>query len=135
MSRRRSDRALKRAVGDLARLHPDDVEAILGALEPHEKARIDRLVAGFSGTAAAAAGEPEQEPVWTYDGVSPWLLDRIDPDARSSRAGRDFVLMTPASGEALRAAAAPFRTQSGSQSGRGATLVARAMAFLAGGRP
>lgn len=135
MSRRRSDRALKRAVADLARLHPDDVEAILGALEPHEKARIDRLVAGFSGPAAAGASEPEQEPVWTYDGVSPWLLDRIDPDARSGRAGRDFVLMTPASGEALRAAAAPFRTQGGPQSGRGATLVARAMAFLAGGRP
>jgi hypothetical protein len=133
MSRRRSDRALKRAVADLARLHPDDVEAILGALDPHEKERIDRLVAGFSGPAPESA--PPEDPVWIYEGVSPWLLDRIDPDAKAgTRAGRDFVLMTPASAEALRAAAAPFRTEGGGREGRGATLLDRAMAFLAGAR-
>lgn len=134
MSRRRSDRVLKRAVADLARLHPDDVEAILGALDPAEKVRIERLVAGFSGEPAAESAPPE-EPVWIYEGVAPWLLDRIEPDAKAAtRAGRDFVLMTPASGEALRAAAAPFRIQSGGPNGRGASLVDRAMAFLGGAR-
>lgn len=134
MSRRRSDRALKRAVADLARLHPDDVEAILGALDPPEKARIERLVAGFPGGPAPASAPPEEAP-WIYEGVSPWLLDRIDPDAKAgARAARDFVLMTPASGEALRAAAAPFRARSAGRDGRGATLLDRAMAFLAGAR-
>jgi hypothetical protein len=133
MSRRRSDRALKRAVADLARLHPDDVEAILGALDPREKARVDRLVAGFSGPAPESV--PPEDPVWVYEGVSPWLLDRIDPDAKTgARPSRDFVLMTPASGEALRAAAAPFRSRSGGRDKRGATLVGRAIALLVGAR-
>jgi hypothetical protein len=132
MPRREPDRALKRAVADLARLHPDDVEAILGALGPAEKARMERLVAGLP---APGPDEAPVEPAWTYDGVSPWLLDRIDPDAKAgSRAGRDFVLMTPASGAALRAAALPFRTRHGGEDGRGATLLARLAAFLGGAR-
>jgi hypothetical protein len=131
MSRRRSDRALQRAVAGLARLHPGDVEAILGALDPREKARIDRLVAGFSG-APGAEDEPAPEPIWTYEGVSPWLLDRIDPDARVGRPGGDFVLVTAASAEALRVAAAPFRTEGGGRSKRGATLLGRAIAFVSG---
>lgn len=136
MSRRRSERALVRAVADLARLHPDDVEAILGALDPHEKARIDRLAAGLSGR-AAAEDEADEAPVWAYEGVSPWLLERIDPDAKpGARAARDrdFVLMTPAATEALRAAAAPFRSEAGGKGSRGATLLGRAMDFLAGAR-
>ena len=62
MSRRRRERALRRAVADLARLHPDDVEAILGALEPAEKARIEALAAGLAGGPApepAASGETD----------------------------------------------------------------------------
>jgi hypothetical protein len=42
--------------------------------------------------------------------------------------------MTPASVEALRAAAAPFRIRGGPGGRRGATLIDRAMAFLAGAR-
>ena len=134
MSRRGRERALKRAVADLARLHPDDVEAILGALDATEKTRVERLVAGFAGGPPPEPSPPD-EPVWTYEGVSPWLLDRIDPEARSgARPGRDFVLMTPASAEALRAAAMPLRTQVGAGGRRSATLIDKAMAFIAGGR-
>ncbi len=137
MSRRRRERALRRAVADLARLHPGDVEAILGALDAAEKARVEALVAGFAGgpPAEAPPPPPPEEPVWTYEGLSPWLLDRIDPEGRSgTRTGRGFVLMTPASTEALQAAAMPLRSQAQSGDGRGATLIDKAMAFLAGGR-
>jgi hypothetical protein len=123
MSRRPPDRALRRAVAGLARLHPDDVEAILGALAPAEKARVDALVAGFAGR--DPAGEPpEAEPEWAYESVSPWLLARIDPeDRRSARAGREFVLITEASREALREAAAPFRKRVMPAARNGAALL------------
>lgn len=123
MPRRRSDRALRRAVTGLARLHPDDVAAILAALDPAEKARVDALMAGFAG----APVTPEQAPaapVFAYEGVSPWLLGRIDPDAAPAPGkGRDFVVMTEAAGEALREAAAPFRVAI--QANRGGTLLGR----------
>ena len=94
---------------ELARLHPDDVAAILGALDPAERARVDALVAAFAGQAPGTAA-PEPEPEWAYESVSPWLLARIDPeDRRSGKAGREFILITDASREALRAAAEPFR--------------------------
>jgi hypothetical protein len=111
MSRRGPDRALKRAVAGLARLHPDDVEAILGALDSREKSRVDALVAGLAG-GAAAEDAAEAQPEWAYESVSPWLLARIDPeDRRSGRAGREFMLITDASRAALREAAEPFRKQ------------------------
>jgi hypothetical protein len=97
-------------VAGLARLHPDDVEAILGALDPAEKARVDALVAGFAGR-AVDDNPPETPPVWAYESVSPWLLARIDPDDRRGRVGREFVLVTDASRAALREAAEPFRKQ------------------------
>jgi hypothetical protein len=130
MSPRRHERHLKRAVADLARLHPDDVTAILGALDADEKALVEQLVAGLAG-----GPPPPEEPAWTYDGVSPWLLDRIDSEAKAgARPGRDFVLMTPASAEALRAAAAPFRTREGGGGRTGATLLDRAIDFFGGAR-
>lgn len=122
MSRRRPERALRRAVTGLARLHPDDVEAILATLEPGERARVDALVAGLAGRAPAAEAAPAQaEPEWVYESVSPWLLTRIDPDdKRAGRASRDFVLMTEAGREALRSAAEPFRKPAAASAGRNA---------------
>ena len=111
MPRPPAERALRRAVAGLARLHPDDVAAILGALDGPERARVDALVANFAGQAPVAA-VPEPEPEWAYESVSPWLLARIDPESRrGGKAGREFVLITDASREALRAAAEPFRKQ------------------------
>lgn len=111
MRRRRPDRALRRAVADLARLHPDDAGAVLGALDPDDRARIDALVAEFHGRPVPAEPAVEAEPVWVYEGASPWLLLRIDPNAKVGRAGREFVLMTDAARDALHEAAAPFRTE------------------------
>lgn len=137
--RRGPDRALKRAAADLARLHPDDVEAILGALDREERNRLDRAIAGGSEIVGPESGEPDtappQEPIWAYKGVSPWLVDRIDPDARSGgRPARDFVLMTEASREALRSASAPLRIQLEGKARPGPALLARAIQFLAGPR-
>ncbi|HEV2818511.1 MAG TPA: hypothetical protein VGW40_14960 [Allosphingosinicella sp.] len=135
MPRRRPDRALKRAVRGLARLHPDDVEAILGALDPGDRARVDAMVAGFAGRPlpVAAAPEPEQ-PEWAYESVSPWLLARIDPDDR--RAAREFVLMTETGREALRAAAEPFRKPvSAPGAGKARSLLDQAWRLVAGARP
>src|SRR5438874_2364473 len=108
MSLRPHDRALRRAVAGLARLHAEDREAILGALDATEKVRVEALVAVFAGRAAAEQ-PPEAQPEWAYESVSPWLLARIDPDdRRGARASREFVLMTDASRGALREAAEPF---------------------------
>lgn len=129
MSRHNPERALRRLVADLSRLHPGDAEAILAALDADERARLDRLVAG-------GAEPTDAEPAWRYEGVSPWLLDRIEPETREpGRRGRDFVLMTPAASEALRAAAEPFRTQSGNGGdAHGTTLVGRFLGWLSGAR-
>jgi hypothetical protein len=123
MPRHNPERALRRLVADLSRLHPGDAEAILAALDADERARLDRLVAGGPEPTGA-------EPAWRYEGVSPWLLDRIEPEAGGR--GRDFVLMTPATIEALKAAAEPFRTQAGEA--RGTPLIDRFLGWLAGAR-
>jgi len=135
MPRRRSDRALRRAVRGLVRLHPDDVEAILGALEPGDRARVDAMVAGFAGRPLPAEAPPApEEPEFVYESVSPWLLARIDPDDR--RAAREFVLMTETGREALRAAAEPFRKPAFAAGGnRARSLLDQAWRLLAGPRP
>lgn len=132
MSRRRPERALRRAVTGLARLHPDDAAAILAALEPDERSRVDTLVAGLAGRAPAAdPAAPPAEPEWVYDSVSPWLLARIDPDdRRAGRASRDFVLMTEAGREALRVAAEPFRKPAASAGRNARSLLDQAWRAL-----
>jgi hypothetical protein len=123
MPRHNPERAVRRLVADMSRLHPSDAEAILAALDADERARLDQLVAG--------GPEPtDAEPAWRYEGVSPWLCERIEPDARGR--GRDFVLMTPAAIEALKAAAEPFRTQAGEA--RGTPLIDRLVGWLSGAR-
>jgi len=135
MPRRPSDRALRRAVRGLSRLHPDDVEAILGALEPGDRARVDAIAAGFTGRPPAAAAAPEpEEPEWAYESVSPWLLARIDPDDR--RAAREFVLMTETGREALRIAAEPFRKPAfAAGGGKARSLLDQAWRLVARPRP
>lgn len=131
MPDRRPDRAFRRAVAELAALHRDDLGMVLDALAPAQRARIEALVAGHAEEPPAAV--PEAPPPAIYEGVSPWLLVRIDPGIKAGRAGREFVLMTDAAGEALRAAAEPFRRRD-SRSGRvaGRTLLDRAWRALAG---
>lgn len=132
MPRQAPDRALRRAATNLARLHPEDLAMILDSLSPHERARIDALIAGLGDKpeppAETAAPPP---PAWTYEGVSPWLRTRLDPEAHTGRAGREFFLMTDAGRDALGAAALPFRT-SVTPMGSGRSLLGRIWARLAG---
>lgn len=127
--RRSPDRALRRMLADLARLHPDDVEAILGALEPAERKQVDRLIAGLDGGPAGRAA-PSDRPAWSYEGVSPWLLERIEPGGK----GGAFVLTTPASAAALKAAAEPFRVAHEPPNARGPTLLDLAIFYVGGAR-
>jgi len=134
MSRRGAERALRRAVAGLARLHPDDVGAILGALDSAERARVDALVVGFEGRGVGPV-PVEAPPEWVYESVSPWLLARIDPDdRRSGKAGREFVLVTETSREALRAAAEPFRKQVMPTARKGVALLDQVWRLFAGQR-
>jgi hypothetical protein len=128
MQRQRPERALRRAVTELARLHPDDLALVLDALEPAEKARIDTLIAGLGAPSPPAA---EAEPVWTYEGVSPWLRVRIEPATKPGRASREFVVMTEATHAALMIAAAPFRTERPA-SGPGQSLMSQLWRRLSG---
>jgi hypothetical protein len=130
MPRPRPDRILRRALTDLARLHPEDLAMILDALEPAERARIERLTAEL-GERPTAAEAPEAEPVWTYEGVSPWLRVRIDPNAKAGRAHREFVLMTDAARTALVAAAEPCKARR-TASGPGRSLASRIWEKLGG---
>ena len=127
--RRRPDRALGRMIADLERFHPDDVEAILGALEPDERKTVERLVAG-RGDGPAGPSNSAEAPAWRYEGVSPWLLERIEPAGKSG----SFVLMTPASAAALRAAAEPLRSPREPEADRGPTLLDRVVTMIGGGR-
>lgn len=122
---RQPDRPLRRAVMELARLHPEDLAMILDALEPPERARIDVLIGelgGGSATHGVPVPAPDAEPVWTWQGVSPWLRVRIDPDARTGRSNPEFVLITDAARAALVAAAEPFRV-SPDEAGQGRSLM------------
>jgi|GEM_PF-3524197 len=139
MPRRRSDRALRRAVSRLGRLHPDDVDAILGELDAGERARIDAMIAGFAGRPPPAEPAPAaaEEPAWVYESVSPWLLARIDPDdRRADRPRPEFVLMTETASAALRGAAEPFRRPANpAGGGKARSLLDQAWRLLAGPRP
>ena len=129
MSRHRPDRRLRRAIAGLARLHADDVESILGALEPRERARVDALL-----DAAAGRGAESDEHGRDYKSVSPWLLARMDPAGRGRARERDQAAMTEAAREALKAAAEPFRAQSGLAGRRGRTLAGQTWRIFAGTR-
>jgi hypothetical protein len=101
---------------------------ILEALEPAEKARIDALIAGLDAPLPSAEEAP---PVWTYEGVSPWLRARIEPGANDKRGSREFILVTDAAHAALVEATAPFRTARAA-SGAGHSLAGRIWGRLAG---
>lgn len=123
------DRDLSRAVTTLAGLHPDDLALILDALEPRERALIDVLIGTSGRTDGQTVGEAE--PVWSYEGVSPWLRVRIDPGAQKRGEKPEFILMTDAARAALVAAAAPFRTAAATP-GPGPSLMGRIWGRLKG---
>lgn len=135
MRRAGPERTLRRAVAGLSRFHPEDLAMILDALEPGERAEIDRLLAELSGRPIPRqADEADPEPAWTYQGVSPWLRARMDLDGEPAKAGADFFLVTEAARSALLAAAQPFKVAR-SGCGEGGSLVGRLWGKLSGARP
>jgi hypothetical protein len=120
MPSRPADRALRRLVADLASLAPDDVEAILGELEPGQRARTQALLAhyiGASPTLAAPSVDDDAHRLAATPGLSPWLAARLlppgaDPGGPAKVGGASLAAtsargaMTPRARDALRAAVA-----------------------------
>ncbi|HEX8527299.1 hypothetical protein [Allosphingosinicella sp.] len=110
MPYRPPDRALRRLVADLASARPDDVEAILAALEPGEREAVETLLEDSRGRRAGAAPAADSRPAkpdeqqWALEGISPWLANRL-----AGGGGRKSPPLTPIALHALRRAAEPFR--------------------------
>jgi hypothetical protein len=121
------DRALRRAVAELARLHRKDVEAILAELEAADRAALETLLGAYRGRSTPRplreAGEDSRP---AYEGVSPWLLSRL--------VGKDAPSLTPAARDALRAAAEPFRAAppTAAPTAAAPSLLGRAWTFASG---
>jgi hypothetical protein len=109
MRRPRPDRALGHALSALDRMHPEDRAIILDALEPAERAGIEDLVAELSGRAPRDRAPEDASPA--YQGVSPWLRARLDPEAKPGRGSGEFFILTEATRKALEQAAEPFRVE------------------------
>lgn len=103
MPPRQPDRALRRLIADLAERPRADVRAVLSDLAPEQRARAEKLIVEFKGTANAPA---RAEPTASVDteGLSPWLAARLRT-ATGDPAAVDFA-MTPAALESLKRAAA-----------------------------
>jgi hypothetical protein len=70
-----SERALRRAIIDLAALRQPDRAAILRLLEPEDRQRVMALLLEYSG-APAAAQQPAPREI-DFGRLSPWLALRI----------------------------------------------------------
>jgi len=113
-----SDRALRSLVARLAIKQPDDIRAIVNALDPGQRQQIDRLLADYAGTPLQDQGrsEPLKAEPNIPDGLSPWLVARLNaslhqtPGPNGARddglhLGDSFSMTAPAV-QALKAAAA-----------------------------
>jgi hypothetical protein len=103
------DRALRRMVMDLAGLHADDAKAVLDALDPAQRKKVEAFLQEFSpfviGEAPVAA-----QPEIDRKRIARWLAARLEahPGAR----------MTEAARAALRAEAVRFFPATRDQSSR-----------------
>ena len=77
----RPDRALRRMAMDLATLHPDDAEAVLGELDLHQRKRIEALLADLSEFGFGARPQKETPPALDPSRLSPWLVTRAESAA------------------------------------------------------
>ena len=102
MSSLPSDRALRRLVAEIAMAGPDDIRAILDDLEPAQRVRVERMLAGLAGES-----EVRRTPVQTSidrpalpDGLSPALMHRLGRDATEhghvieGQASKSFAMTT-----------------------------------------
>ena len=117
MSRRASDRALRRLVAGLATAGADDVASILGELDARQRSTVEAMLDELSGRSPVSAAVPKPAPApvargeWEIDGVSPWLAARLaGAGGDLAAAPVDPFALTPEALKALRAAAEPFRS-------------------------
>ena len=122
MPRRRPDLDLRRLVARLAAATPEDVEAILGALEPEQRRSVVSLLEAYAGGEAPKPKPrrprpPPAEGPPRIPGLSPWLAVRLRQGQGDSPKGPRRVLgnpgalaaMTPAALQALRTCAAKIQ--------------------------
>jgi hypothetical protein len=88
-------------VADLATAAPEDVSAVLSALRPDQRAKVQELLEAYLGEPASETSAPARRNVEVEDlRLSPWVRARL----RAGGAGEGFA-MTSAAAEALRYAA------------------------------
>ncbi len=128
-----SDRALRRAVAQLAAAASEDIEAVLQELDPRQRETVLGLLGELVGGAGAAPDDGDDAAaVARRIGLSPWLVTRVCGEAPGQRGvnlrgdaitaavQRDFV-MTPTAAAALRASVLEAE-QSGQASAQAASV-------------
>ena len=121
MTSRKPDRALRRLVAELASEREEDVEAVLALLDPWQCAAVQALLDDYSGAPAPPAAD---QPDWRIEGLSPWLLRRLEgePPGATTAQGLELLRRCAASLRAEPAAATAWP--------RGQTLLGRVRAWL-----
>jgi hypothetical protein len=77
----RPDRALRRMAMDLATLHPEDADAVLGELDPGQRNRIEMLLADLSEFGFGDGPQKDVPPAIDPSRLSPWLVARAQSGA------------------------------------------------------
>lgn len=100
-----SERALRRAVADLARLDQQDITEVLALLTPDRRRRVAALLSAFMGAPVTA-----DTPAQGLEAVSPTLAARAAHDVEASRPLTETARATLRACIAEAAAQAPLRT-------------------------
>jgi hypothetical protein len=88
------DRQLRRLIINLASLHREDLEAILGELDAGQHTTVERLLREFVGFGFAdEKSDLAAAPAYDRSRISAWMLQRLESDA---------VAITPQAREVLR---------------------------------
>jgi hypothetical protein len=77
MSTGRADRALRRAIADLAILRSDDISAILDALDADERSRVQRLLHAYTGRSNEISPADAVTDL-VAAGLSLWLVECLE---------------------------------------------------------
>lgn len=71
-----NDRNLRRLVAKLADARPEDVQDILASLDVRSRRIVQELLETYTGRTSLANPEAAEPPP-SFDGLSPWLTQRI----------------------------------------------------------